>query len=634
MLKLKISPQFLQDRFKILLVCLGIIFAPKAFSKTTGLVQSLEDLLKIHRDQYSSINEKVSGNTKALATLPEAKEIKLDPYYLKSLIFHSSEDYLQISANDQCLFYGFLENDLLKSTMNDSDEVIALITDKNDKTFSTKLSKKDFFTEVYRRTCQNNKEFNILFKDDNIIKTLERLTFPIPNSEKSCQKILLDWRSNPYIPYICRVAHLLKNPVSKKENLYLAERSTLYKTKLTPLQKNYLENLCGNLTSEERFCVNYLKNDVWNKITNGELPLYKMQYKCSSILDRPMPLSKNDLNACAFKLNQQPVLCSLNGNIQYPALFPNPDCNDQSSLLLESNLVTEYHDCPGLVDNEGIVNFHRIVMHFKPRAITSTPQNCAEESNYTFATTNLAVGNETAWPMKICFMNRIQNKEDCTVYVPGTRKEEKLSEDKVMSKILYTYYGAGIKTTCTIVDSVSYNPLRSDYKSGCFIIYDKENCTTLECNKKVSLDGKEISSIKYSGAPLFDYFPSSFMNERYAITNLFKETLGLQQKSIRNLTDLKNFLTMSDKNIIHGIGCAEDLIPENFKRTGLNQCRPLPFIIDSFNKKGDQELVGARFAVTDLHSPRTLKWSFIFNAVSNYREIHPLNTWTLYGLKK
>ena len=86
--------------------------------------------------------------------------------------------------------------------------------------------------------------------------------------------------------------------------------------------------------------------------------------------------------------------------------------------------------------------------------------------------------------------------------------------------------------------------------------------------------------------------------------------------------------------VIHGIGCAEDLIPEQFQRMAINQCHPLPFIVDGHTEKNGDTLLITRLAIEDVHTPRFLMWPNIFNAVSAYQELHPLNTWTLNGIKK
>jgi hypothetical protein len=87
-------------------------------------------------------------------------------------------------------------------------------------------------------------------------------------------------------------------------------------------------------------------------------------------------------------------------------------------------------------------------------------------------------------------------------------------------------------------------------------------------------------------------------------------------------------------SIIHGVGCAEDLLPEFFPRNSINGCHPLPFIVDGHIEKDNTSLLVFRSAIDDVHTPRLILWQNIFNAVSAYQLLHPLNTWTLYGIKK
>lgn len=607
-----------------------------AQNQIPGLIESLDELLSVHRKQYENVNRRVSTNTKILSNLGKLKDLKLDPYYVRSLVFHSNEEFVKMAANDECKFYSLLETNLLKNTINDYESVIALVTTEDGKEETTKIDKRDFLQEIYKRKCFNNREFTVLFNDSNFQKTVESIKMPVPQSTEQCNDIHKEWLLNAYTPYLCRISGILRPTVTtnKMQKSLIAEKANLYRNKISPFQRTYIENLCNNLSSSENFCRNYLKGDVWTKIANAELPAYKMTYKCSDILKRPLPLSRKDLSSCSYRFNEKPEICTTEGATQYSSNFPYLDCNDQSALLLKAKLVTTYQDCPGRIDNEGITNFHRIFMHFNPRNYVSTPDNCAVESNFTYARTVLNAGNEGGWPLKICYLDRVDNKEACTPYIPGTREDEKLSEDKVLATILYKHYGASLKTNCQIVDSKTYNPMRSSFKSGCFIIYDKENCTTLKCDKKVVFEEKTIPTIRFIGSPTFDYLPSTYMNERYALTNLLNESLGTQSRVLRNITDIKFYLEQLPQSIIHGVGCAEDLIPEYVARQALNQCRPMPFILDSFTEKDGDFFFGVRLSIDDVHSPRALKWANIYNAVANYKELHPLNTWALYGLKK
>ena len=86
------------------------------------------------------------------------------------------------------------------------------------------------------------------------------------------------------------------------------------------------------------------------------------------------------------------------------------------------------------------------------------------------------------------------------------------------------------------------------------------------------------------------------------------------------------------KGIIHGIGCAEDLLPSFFKTKAFNQCSPLPFIIDGMLKENDKVVFVTRSGADSLQAPRLVGWSLVYSAVKSYQRTHPLKLWTLDGL--
>ncbi|MBY0415834.1 MAG: hypothetical protein K2Q18_16805, partial [Bdellovibrionales bacterium] len=469
--------------------------------------------------------------------------------------------------------------------------------------------------------------YTTLFNDENVKKTVEGIKFTVPRNMAECTNVHREWLANPVTPYLCRIQQVFKKPALKKLADFYSERIPL-------MQRIYLDNLCNAILTPDLFCANYLKDDVWNKIVNSELPDYKMSYKCQQMFNKKDKLTVQDLKNCASKLTSDNTFCETRGNKDFLSNFPLQNCSTLSQELNKAKLVTNYHDCPGNVDNEALTNIHRIVNHFAPRKIITSKETCAGEANYTLARLNLDIKNDAGWPLKICYLDRVQGKEACTPYIPGSRTDEPLSEDQVVAKIIYQQKGAPMRTTCRIVDTKTYNPLRSEFKFGCFIVYDPNACTTLQCEKKVIWEEKAQADIKFVGVPMFDYFPSNYTTERFSFTSLINEVKSTQEKIIRNLTDAKGFLNSAPDAIIHGIGCSEDLMPELFQRVAINQCHPMPFIIDGFlDKDGETRLV-TRLSIDDIHTPRFLMWPNFYNAVSAYRELHPLNTWTLYGLKK
>ncbi len=603
----------------------------KAYSQSEnappGLIESFERLSELSKDQFQKNKLRVQSQLNVITDLGQLSDIKLDPDFLKNLIINSDERFLLLSNKDECRFLSTLETNLLKTSDGNTDTIVINFRNVENKTMVAAVPRQDFFEQIYKKKCLNNREYSVLFSEANAQKTIEGIKFTVPKNKNECYAIHKEWFDNSYTPYLCRIQQIIKRSVVKSQSDYYTER--------VPLMKRiYLDNLCGSLSTPELFCESYLKNDVWNKAINSEVPSYKMNYKCQNLLNKNEPLTTVDIKNCAAKLATDNQFCETRGNKNFSSNFPLQSCNNISLALNNSKLVTDYHDCPGLIDNEALTNVHRIINHFAPRKIVSAKETCSGETNYSFARLNLDLKHLVGWPLKICYLNRIDNKEACTTYIPGSRLAEPLSEDQVVAKILYSQKGAPAKTTCKIVDSKTYNPLRTDFKYGCFIVYNADNCTTFSCDKKVIWEEKHQDDIKFKGIPVFDYFPTAFMNERYAFINMINEVYGTQERTIKNFTELAFHIEKTPNTIVHGIGCIEDLLPENYSRSAINQCHPMPFIIDGVVRKSSNNMLVIRLAIEDLHSPRLMLWSNIFNSVSAYQELHPLNTWTLYGIKK
>lgn len=599
-------------------------FSPKA----PGLIESLERLVLFQKGKFEKNKTHLQSNFKNVADLKSFKEVKLDPTYMKSLLLHSDERFFSLVAQgDECKFLSLLETNLLKTSEGNIEDIHIQYQTTDGKIESAIMSKDLFFTEIYKKKCLNNREYATLFSNENIQKTIEGIKFSIPKTQKECLIIHQEWIANSFTPYLCRITETFNRPT-------LQTIATFYREKIAAHQRIYLLELCKTLHSPELFCANYLKGDAWSKIINLEIPEYKMSYKCQNMFGKSEKLNSKELKNCASKLQSDDHFCFSNGNKDLPSNYPLQSCNLISTALNKSKLVTDYHDCPGNIPNDSLTNIHRIVNHFTPRKIENNKETCGGETQYTYARLHLDIKHESGWPLKVCFFDRVNNKESCTTYIPGSRADEPLSEDQVIAKILYRQKGANPKTTCKIVGHKTYNPLRSEFKYGCFIIYGHDFCSESSCGKKVIWDEKIQEDIKFVGTLNFDYFPTAFMNERYSFTALLNETRSTKERKILNLTELKFFLDKTDNGIVHGIGCREDLVPELYNRISLNECHPLPFIVDGHHSEENKTLLITRLAIDDIHSPRLIPWSYIFNAVTSYQQLHPLQTWTFYGIYK
>ncbi len=632
---------------------IGLGLSSKAFlfAAETGLIDSIENLMSLDRTKYEKLVSEASKNPLALTDLSDIRSVKLDPQFTKSLLFNSEKKYVSMISKDPCFFYAALQNGLLRTVEGEIQNVVVIIEKNNGAKESALVPRENFLSAVYQKECFNNRDIATLFNLPNLQKTLSSINFASPKNASECGVIYKEWTNNLYTLFLCKYPERLKqaarvqlsdkdyqsNDVAKIRAVNnLKREAAQIAGAMSSYQRNYLQNLCENLESQEKFCKFYTSSDVWSKVISAERDKSVMSYKCQSIGNLKSPPNEDQLKACRTKMLQEPRICVTESAKGYPSYFPYPDCKDQSDALMNAHLKANYHDCPGNIDNVAITNIHRLMNHFSPRDIISTPETCASEAGFSFAKLNFDFENEEGWPLRICYEDRLESKEICLPYIPGHNPNADMSETYVVTKIVNKLFSVPSEYECSFVTKDIYNPIRLKYKSGCQIVYDAENCTPLYCPKKIYLDQKDVSDrFKYQGVPTFDYFPTSYLTEKFSMTNIMAESYKLSQKTIKNLTELTFYFEQNKDGIIHGVGCLEDLRPEDYPKQSFNQCTPIPFIIDGVSKSDNEEVfIVLRLSIDDVHSPRLLPWNHLFSSIKTYQVLHPLGTWTLFGIKK
>ena len=362
-------------------------------------------------------------------------------------------------------------------------------------------------------------------------------------------------------------------------------------------------------------------------------PLYYLKFKCQNVLGKKK-VNTADLKKCAKKFFENPEYCLTKGNKDFLSYFPLQTCDKLSETLNISRIKSDYHDCPGNIDNGGITNIHRIIMHLDSKKLPSTPNTCTNEANNSLAEMIIKFKDISLWPLKVCFRDPILETEVCRPYVPGNNSTSKISEGKVVAGILARAKGAPDKMRCKIVSTKQYNPARLSYQVGCFIVFPHNKCTTLSCPKKIYWNRKEISGIKYKGSSSFKYFPTSIKESSTSTSYILETLYKIRKKELRNLTAIYDFFNNKKNGIIHGVGCIEDMIPHLYRTAAFNECKPVPFIIDGYKRKNKSTFFSLRLAIDDVHTPRLINWNNVFNAVTSFKRIHPMDLWALYGIDK
>ena len=237
------------------------------------------------------------------------------------------------------------------------------------------------------------------------------------------------------------------------------------------------------------------------------------------------------------------------------------------------------------------------------------------------------------WPMKICYQSQLSKKSICLSYIPGYDKKSSIAENKIVESILKKTQPVLNSLKCYISNKKSFNPSRISFNDGCHVLYDFDNCKESKCLRKIVVNNVEIKNINYKDSPNFYYFPEKISKDAFSSIKFLKNNLNIRQIPIRNLNQIRDFLKEKNK-IIHGVGCIQNIYPRHFKLRSINQCKPTAFIIDNIIEENKNIYLSIRTSLDDVHSPRLIHWSFIYNSLKTYQNVHSINSWTLYGLQK
>lgn len=617
--------------------CFCFIFLPFIiFSKEEGLIERLDHFVYDHRIKFQEYVQVIKSKSDQ-SQLSEIENIKIDAFFLRSLIFHSNFKYIKTSNTNICSFYLLLQEDLLKTTLGRIEAVVVRVKFKKEEDYQPYyMKKKDFINYIKKKKCFENNDIEKLFNLENLKETMKLISFKKPKDKKECSKILNDWKENKYIYSLCGLDHKIKKgdlaqrKNSLDKNLTFLERRNLQKdifnrnallNIISKFERSYISNLCEGINDEKKFCKKYLESNFWIRILNGELKEEKLSYLCSNFLKKKK-VNRADLKKCVKSFNRNKKIC-----INKVGGESSVNCEQLAEALEIGNLNTNYRDCPKEIGNGSILNIYRIINHFKGQNKSFFKERCSFQTYFEYKNLFNRDNYEDVWGLKICFPERYRKKEVCKSYLPGFNLKDERAENRVMEKVIRDSVDRGFSGKCLFLKK------KEALKGfGCFISIDKSSCEGDICKRKVYYNKKEVKEIKYKGKTVSHYFQNNKKHSYFTLNNMIKEKLKKKLKKIKSFSELKIFLN-DPKSIIHGIGCVENLTPSFLKSRSFNQCHPMPFIIDGFKEKKDGLYVSFRSSSDNLHIPRLINWRNIYNSVEIYSKLNPQRIWTLNGIK-
>lgn len=622
-----------------------LLVSSNIFAQGKGLYQSFETLIDLQKINYQKKLEKLSTKSTTLRNLADVNQVDLDPDFINTVLFYSPSRYASLAHKDKCSFYDLYLAGHIKGPNGPLSKFIIRYKDKKGESKTGVVTPKIFLEKIAYVQCPQSKKFFQYFQLKNLKNTLKTVYLKPPSSYDQCYKLHDEFTNDYKTPYLCKIYEsvdsinelnkLIKNmsksnyrKVEKlKKQLTVAKR---YKKLLNESSYDFLKNLCENIEKPKRFCHDFFNASFWKKVIKGEKDEAYIKNKCLALMGKKK-LNRRRLKKCVRELTDNKDLCYyLNKYDQ--SLAPRQNCEMQSFALNQSRLFSSYVDCPSRVGHEGITNVARVVKHIDPESKSIPGTSCELDTINEYVKFNHEASDGRFWGLKLCYDDKINQEEVCLATLTGDIADSEYSIGKVVAKILFKTRGYNEEKGCKLIDQKEYKPTLLMFKTGCFIITDKKQCYGTDCKFKVILDEREIDFITFKNEMLFDYFPSSFLEENLAQTKLIERHYQKKVRRIVNVSFLKSMFKEHPKSIIQGIACAEDMLPTFFSKNILHRCTPLPFIVDGLiSDKGYTSLI-VRTAMDSISSPRIISWSYIFSALKAYKDLHPLELWGLYAI--
>ena len=624
---------------------LGLCLSHSAYAQTTpiptpksvdypGMIESLEKLIQIDSTKFSKKNDQLAKNGSNTTDFSGVTSLEMDPDYLNSIILHSKPGYVKLASTSKCRFYDTIINDLLRNSEGNIKNVFVTFMNKNSERDSALVPKRDFINKVVSLECPETPKLIDQFQVKNLDQTIKATNFEAPTGADQCRNIYLEKLTDSRTPYYCKLHEFIKEARDGSGDAKdLSQRravAAVIEKKLDPTKRDYIESLCENLDNETLFCQDFLNVSFWSKVASGAANKVHAEDICKGVMNSP-EVNDAQMKQCLSKIRKENDHCLYPGG-RSQGLLPQPQCDTLATALNYSSLRSDYRDCAASSDQQSVTNMARILLNISKEKIAPFTGACSTISSGVTFGFNKRFNNDENWRLEACFDNTVAEREDCFKTFFGGYGTEPESYTNVVADILRKTRGADLSLRCEMIDSEDYNPLLLRYKTGCLIIYQRNNCFLSQCAHKIVYNDRSIDLIKIKNKITLDYFPTTIVNEKYSQQYMLTHDYGRAGKVLNNLSSITSFFSKNKKGIIHGIGCAEDLLPSFFKTKAFNQCSPLPFILDGMIKENDKVVFVTRSGADSLQAPRLVGWSLVYSAVKSYQRTHPLKLWTLYGL--
>ncbi|MCB9094443.1 MAG: hypothetical protein H6621_05170 [Halobacteriovoraceae bacterium] len=640
---------FNKARFSCLLFVIALVTSVSTFaqrySTLPGILQSLQSLVDIDNRTYKKLIQEYQNapflSEKQLSENP--KKYHISNEFLRHIIFNTNSSLIALASKNSCQFAYMLWLDLLRVTNGRIKNIIL-----EDDAESSYLIDPKKYSEIYLKNhCPELFTTIKYFEKSEFDNLVSNLRINVPKNNNECYKFhesILDSNQLPFYIFLGeKINEGEKILLNKKgnTNLNAQEKKSVYfskniKNNLGSSKTSVIKSLISNLDNEQQFCSRLFNDDFFSVVLQNRNLSYLLQPMCRGILKKYSALEIKDYDSCISSINNHPEACSTAYSQFHRAYFPKNNCPAFNTNYNNSIFNESVSDCPGSLSNESIINIGRIIQYFSeapPLKQTFSPPKCASHYLYEFRNFSKEMGIEDTWKNQLCYFNEFAKETRCFPVIFGGLDKHPESVTNVVSKILYESKKLPLNNKCKFNEISNLSSLEMSRNSGCNIYYSSHNCSVDQCPIKIFLNGRKLSNfITYKNDSSLFYFPDNYKNLKSSAHHLLKNKFKLKESKIFNLTQLKEKL--KKKSIIHGLGCGEDLYPNDFFREQFNQCHPIPFIVVGVSKdlKYLTERILLLSAIDNISSPQIVEWKTIQSSIENFQATHPTNHWSLHAL--
>jgi hypothetical protein len=610
----------------------------KAASLSPGLLESLEKIQSIEAvEEKKYPSYKQASQDELTKLIAGKKTFALNGLFLQRALLSTDHKWMAFLEHNPCALADLLWLKLLG--LDKQMDSALLDVQNNQASFDQAwVSFSSYAKYLFSSACPESQKTAYAYSPKMMKESLKKISVKKQIGMTACrlehEKLL---KSSEAI-YLCYLVDQAKDGQQKLSQAKIQKNSTLlnqYKKNILDAmsikeylgedQFNYYDTFCENTDQPEKFCKRYYSEDYWIKLAQNSNKSFLFDVLC--------PNKKNP-SQCAQSLGQSKDQCTtLLSN--FPALTPRPLCAENSAALNASNMEITSFDCPGNIEHLGVTNIMRLRDFFQPQKNpVSQPNRCDTEVNASFYEWTKSLKLHSWWGKEFCYQNNLMASPVCAPFILSSHTVSN-NFSLALSNLLKKQKIMDQSYTCLEISSKEFNSSQLKFQSGCWIITNP-SCTSTSCPINITIDGRDLSShVTQKGITEFPYQEFNEKNRYQNAQYYLQKEMQLNAIELKNVLSLVQFLTQAPLSLVHGIGCAQDLLPNAFKQYSLSSCQPLPFIVSgALQDEQKNWMLSTKLSIDGNFVSRLIPWPVLISAVEHFATQHPQNAWSLIGLRK